>query len=242
MFLAMTEMAAAAKLSLAEATPTVFPGASKEADRLFTAGEAHELFQNSDIRCGEHSPGHHRMSLVQNEALVPVNRYGDSLENAQALQQEGATALFRLIQLYCARASEACREFANGTGLPIFANGYWTPAHAMGLPLLSSPVSYFLVQTTGTRNWVFFTPKAAHDNDEASINWVHEGASSLQAAPPATAAMHFTVTPGDVLVVPRGWGHYALPSTEESLHLCFAFFPEGTVPELVSQQYPVLPE
>ena len=69
----------------------------------------------------------------------------------------------------------------------------------------------FIVHTQGQKEWVLFEPTRAYP--------LHRQANQSKGKPPETEpCLKCTLTPGDVLYIPRGYWHYAVAATP-SIHL-----------------------
>eukprot|EP00948_MAST-09A_sp_MAST-9A-sp1_P003664 g3664.t1 len=93
------------------------------------------------------------------------------------------------------------------------SNLYVTPAASQGLAPHHDDIDAFIIQGDGQKEWFVYNPlhrgglplESSRDLDRASIG---------------KPVMHFTLSPGDVLYLPRGWVHEArTPKTCHSVHL-----------------------
>jgi ribosomal protein L16 Arg81 hydroxylase len=234
------DVASSVRLPFREAVPRVFGEVFQNSSDLFGLSDALGLFEDDRYRNGEFAPGHEMLSLVRDQALVPDSEYA-RIEDARRIREGGATVMFRSLHRRLPKPRALCQEFADLTGIPTFATGYWTPENNQGFPLHSDSDSVAVFQIAGKKTWPLFKPKATADvNDDESLSWVYEGKDSQLAAPLASADNVFTLTPGQVLLVPRGWAHYALTDGAESLHVSIGFLhPE--IGEKIHRQEPVWP-
>lgn len=72
-----------------------------------------------------------------------------------------------------------------------------------------------IIQTEGTKEWVLYEPVVRHATQTAYIPTVPE----LK----ATAAKTVTLTPGDVMILPRGFAHETRALSKSSTHLAIVF-------------------
>lgn len=232
------EMVAGIRQPFENAMPIVFRSAHPDPEALFSPEKARRLLEDDTVRCGEFSPGHEKLSLVANEALIPQEDLV-SYEETWRLQEKGATVLFRMAHRYHRPVHSECTKLANLLQQPVYANGYWT-TNGPELPLRSEDLTFVAVQTAGTKTWLIFPPRAESLNDREKLSWVHQGTPSIEAAPPETAKYRIITRSGDALLIPRGWPHYTL-AKDESLQISFVVISPETDKEIARQQQPVLP-
>jgi hypothetical protein len=235
----IAEMAGWAGQGFGTVTPRLFEGAMT-GEPVFTLAQAMKLYHQQSYRCGYFSPGHELVSVVLDHALVDESRYHNQAD-AHRLVQEGATVVYRLLQVRLTGVADTCQVLANATGLPAFAAGYLTPAGQQGYPVHADPDSIFCIQHAGSKLWAIYPPKAS-SIDDPDLGWICEDPEA--AAPPlAQAAYLFELSPGDVLFVPRGWGHYAVASGRDtpSLHISVGLLHPEIGSEKISEQHPVMP-
>ena len=96
--------------------------------------------------------------------------------------------------------------FHGGTKINIYAA--WRAVH--GLDLHRDNQEIFILQLDGRKRWLLY----GH-----SIDGVDKSALRSSSAPPEGAVLDQVVRPGDVLYIPRGCYHVAVPMNEPALHL-----------------------
>jgi ribosomal protein L16 Arg81 hydroxylase len=124
--------------------------------------------------------------------------------------RRGATLSFDAIdELHppLTRLSESFEAFFHGdTQINIYAA--WRAVH--GLDLHRDDQEVFILQVDGRKRWLLYG---------ACVDGVDRTELSGTAVPPAGALLDQILQPGDLLYIPRGCGHVAVPMNEPALHL-----------------------
>ena len=96
--------------------------------------------------------------------------------------------------------------FRGGTKINIYAG--WRALH--GLDLHRDNQEIFILQLDGRKRWLLYG---------FSIEGVDRSELASTSVPPAGAALDQVLQPGDLLYIPRGCYHVAVPMNEPTLHL-----------------------
>jgi hypothetical protein len=96
--------------------------------------------------------------------------------------------------------------FRGGTNINLYAG--WRSCH--GLDLHRDNQEIFIAQLDGRKRWLLY----GFTTDDVDRTDLRE-----QSTPPRGAAFDEILTPGDLLYIPRGCYHLALPLNEPTLHL-----------------------
>ena len=96
--------------------------------------------------------------------------------------------------------------FRGGTKINIYAG--WRALH--GLDLHRDNQEIFILQLDGRKRWLLYG---------FSIDGVDRTPLATSSVPPAGAELDVVVEPGDLLYIPRGCYHVAVPMNEPTLHL-----------------------
>lgn len=124
--------------------------------------------------------------------------------------REGATLSFDAIdevhEPLTALAESFEAFFRGGTKINIYAG--WRALH--GLDLHRDNQEIFILQLDGRKRWALYGP---------SIEHVDRSQLAETSVPPAGATLDHVLRPGDVLYIPRGCYHVAVPMNEPALHL-----------------------
>jgi ribosomal protein L16 Arg81 hydroxylase len=238
MFTDLSEVVAVARLPFGENVPRKFSG-------LFEVGttgfDPHALIEDDTFRCGRFSPNDRKVNFVRNQQLVPQDEYR-SAEDAWTLWHGGASMVFYGLQRYHAGVAQICQVIADALGLPVHANAYWTPAGNQGFPLHADPDSVIVIQKIGAKRWLIFSPKAASLEDADGLSWVHTDGRTREIAPPDQAAFLIDLRPGDVMWLPRGWGHYAIAADGgESFHVSLGILHPEINSDGIARLHPTYP-
>ncbi|MET8680023.1 cupin domain-containing protein [Streptomyces sp. NPDC004647] len=111
------------------------------------------------------------------------------------------------------------------SGYQVHVNAYLTPAGAQGLKYHYDPYVTLILQLSGRKTWPVHRPFVQNPVQEFEsfhlVGFTPEQRHYLANTPPVA---EFTLAPGDVLWLPRGWPHSPYTVGDEpSLHLTVAF-------------------
>ncbi|MFG2642984.1 JmjC domain-containing protein [Streptomyces sp. NPDC048370] len=136
----------------------------------------------------------------------------------------GGTISVRQLQTVKPSLSILRREIQEETGCLVHVNAYMTPTGAQGLKYHYDPYVTLIVQLSGRKTWPLHPPFVENPTTEHG-NFLERGFTLqerqyLATTPPAQT---FTLEPGDVFWLPRGYVHSPYTDGDEtSLHLTFA--------------------
>ena len=172
------------------------------ADDLLSIADVDHLITASALR----APA---FRLVRGGASLPLSSYtrtarvgsrdiADLVDPAAVarLFDEGATIVLQGLHRYWPAVTRLCRDLEAALTHPVQANAYLTPAGSQGLRVHADAHDVFALQSSGRKEWV-----------------VHAD------GPDAAATLQTTLSPGDVLYLPKGTAHAARTVAEPSLHL-----------------------
>ncbi|MCX4799659.1 cupin domain-containing protein [Streptomyces sp. NBC_01242] len=137
---------------------------------------------------------------------------------------EGGTISLRQLQTVKPSLARLQQEIHQETGCLVHVNAYMTPPHNQGLKYHYDPYVTLIVQLAGRKTWplhrpVFENPMKEHGNF-LYRGFTPEERYHLANTPPEQS---FTLEPGDVFWLPRGYVHSPYTEGDEtSLHLTFA--------------------
>jgi len=163
-----------------------------------------------------------RMQLI-NHGLVPQPSYTiDAVEFGERRRRlkkamfydqlrSGATLVLNRIESYEPQFKSLCTEVAQLAGLPTTSNAYlsFTGSGSFGKHWDTHDV--FAIQLIGRKRWQVFEPTwlLPLPQHTSSSFGPHTGALRIDTV----------LEPGDVLYIPRGWWHEAIPLELASFHL-----------------------
>ncbi|MFD7259287.1 JmjC domain-containing protein [Streptomyces sp. NPDC059874] len=180
-------------------------------------------------------------SLVDNECIAARNvvliKDGTVLERhvyidremprrgaVRAHLEDGGTISVRQLQTVKPSLSVLQREIQQETGCLVHVNAYMTPAGAQGLKYHYDPYVTLIVQLAGRKTWPLHPPFVENPVTEYG-NFLERGFTNEERHFLANTApeQSFTLEPGDVFWLPRGYVHSPYTEGDEtSLHLTFA--------------------
>ncbi|QTT76389.1 hypothetical protein J7W19_26105 [Streptomyces mobaraensis NBRC 13819 = DSM 40847] len=141
----------------------------------------------------------------------------DDLVDPQALtpyREQGATIILACLQLYSRQVAGLAQRLSDAMRCDVEAHAFHTPASTHGLAPHFDGEPGFLLQLEGSKHWTLHPPLT----DGLPIQGGHP---PIDWQPDETLTQRFTVEPGDLLYLPRGWVHYADTTEQHSLHITF---------------------
>jgi len=165
-----------------------------------------------------------RTLALFDRGLVPQSAYTrDGVELGQqrrrldklrfyALLRNGATLVLKRFEMHSVESQRLCAEVSRFAGLPTTSNAYlsYTGNGTFGKHWDTHDV--FAIQLFGRKRWQVFAPTFA-------LPLSHHTSESFPQTNIGVAQLDLVLEPGDVLYLPRGWWHQAIPLNEPSLHL-----------------------
>ena len=202
--------------------PMHIPGPSGRFASLLSWGALNEI-----LLC-HRQVDHLSLRIALNADIVPPAAYTHRSEERleeQCLQldvvklnhllREGASIVLNKVQELHAPVSALCRtmEWSLHTSVEACAFAGWHGVQ--GLPVHWDSEDVFVAQVEGTKHWTLREPAFKHPLA------MHR--DRLQ--PPESVYWEGDLQPGDLLYMPRGWWHCAVPNDQPSLHVSFAIRP-----------------
>lgn len=201
--------------------PTLFRRSPKDFERLLTIDEVNGLV---DAEC----LAARNVVLIKDGKVLERYTYIDGEMPrpgvVRAHLDDGGTISIRQLQTVKPSLSLLQREIQQETGCLAHVNAYMTPPDSQGLKYHYDPYVTLIVQLAGRKTWPLHPPIVPNPMKEYG-NFLGRGFTDderhyLANTPPSQS---FTLEPGDVFWLPRGYLHS--PHTvgdETSLHLTFA--------------------
>jgi ribosomal protein L16 Arg81 hydroxylase len=130
----------------------------------------------------------------------------------------GATLVINRLEDYDLAAKRLCAEIARFAGAQATGNAYmsFTGDGTFGRHWDTHDV--FAVQLRGRKRWNIYPPTLP-------LPLSYQTHDQMGHQCPALPSHELTVEEGDVLYVPRGWWHHAIPLNEASFHLSVGVYP-----------------
>jgi ribosomal protein L16 Arg81 hydroxylase len=126
--------------------------------------------------------------------------------------RSGATLIVNRFENFNGAARRLCAEVASFAGLQTMSNGYLSCGGRGTFGKHWDTHDVFAIQLLGRKRWQVFAPTFPLPLS----NQTSDRAASESVTHPM---LDCVLEPGDVLYVPRGWWHQALPLEEGSFHL-----------------------
>ncbi len=201
--------------------PTLFRRDPGTLARLWSMGELNALV---DAEC---LPARNVVLVKDGKVLERYAYIDGDMPRSGAIRDhldDGGTVSVRQLQTVKPSLSVLRREIQDETGCLVHVNAYLTPPGAQGLKYHYDPYVTLIVQLSGRKAWPLHPPFVANPTTEHG-NFLERGFTPkerhyLANTPPAQS---FTLEPGDVFWLPRGYVHSPYTVGDQpSLHLTFA--------------------
>ncbi|WP_274032565.1 JmjC domain-containing protein [Streptomyces sp. MMBL 11-1] len=202
-------------------TPRLYHHAADTFADLLTLDEVNELIDEECIAM-------RNLVLIKDGSLIERRLFGDGdLPYPGAVREHinnGGTISLRQLQELRPSISRLRREVQAATGCLVHANAYLTPPDSQGLKYHYDPYVTLIIQIAGRKAWPLHPPIVENPTKEhgnfLGRGFTHEERVYLANTPPAQT---FTLEPGDVFWLPRGYLHSPHTVGEEtSLHITLA--------------------
>ncbi|MET9588754.1 cupin domain-containing protein [Streptomyces sp. NPDC006539] len=139
-----------------------------------------------------------------------------------SLLASGATLQVNQLPRMWAPVARFCRRLSFETGLPVDSRLHLTPPSSWSFPYHYDGFSAFIVQLSGSKAWDLYSPEL---ENPVVRDGVRAGKEALDRFEQEDPTLSVTLSPGDVLWMPRGWFHKVSTDDQPSLHINFEFWP-----------------
>ncbi|UXU87886.1 cupin domain-containing protein [Burkholderia sp. S-53] len=139
--------------------------------------------------------------------------------------RNGTTLVFNRMELASYKVRLICKSISRFVGEHAVANGYIAFGEDESFGKHWDTHSVFAVQMMGRKRWLIYEPTHA-------LPLKHQRSTGKQSECPAEPYMDVTIETGDILYLPRGWWHTAIPLNEETFHLAVGVH-ESTVSDYI---------
>ena len=137
-------------------------------------------------------------------------------EAVRALMADGATYVMEAVQRVCPEIGQLSRHFEQQFHCPSPVNLYVTPPHTQGFRPHFDVQNVFVLQLHGTKCWRVYAPHIKRPLPSQAVDG---------AVPPGELLHEITLTPGDLLYIPRGFVHVAHTTSALSAHISLSLLP-----------------
>jgi uncharacterized RmlC-like cupin family protein len=186
------------------------------------------LFSLSDVDgllfSGRLRPGEYRIS-ESTEGIDLQYRDRGELDKSPPLAEfyrafnSGKSLVLHGLNLRWPPMAVVTRELERACACPVTTNVYLTPPSAKAYPLHYDSHDFFIFQLHGSKHWRIFEP----GNRAEPVRELLTLAETVLPAPegwmPGALRQELELEAGDLLYVPRGFGHEAVNQDKISLHL-----------------------
>ncbi|MGZ2743136.1 JmjC domain-containing protein [Burkholderia stagnalis] len=139
--------------------------------------------------------------------------------------RNGATLVFNRMELASYKVRLICKEISRFVGEHTVANGYIAFGEDESFGKHWDTHSVFAVQMAGRKRWLVYEPTHL-------LPLKHQRSTGKQSECPSEPYMDVIIEAGDILYLPRGWWHTAIPFNEETFHLAVGVH-EATVSDYI---------
>ena len=126
--------------------------------------------------------------------------------------RNGATAVMNRLEISSLAAQRLCQSVGRFAGHPTISNAYLSFGGSGTFGKHWDTHDVFAIQLLGTKRWQVFAPTWSNP---LSNQTSHRASGQVTTQP----VLDCELSPGDVLYLPRGWWHQAIPGKGPSFHL-----------------------
>ncbi|WP_321784016.1 JmjC domain-containing protein [Burkholderia pyrrocinia] len=139
--------------------------------------------------------------------------------------RNGTTLVFNRMELTSYKVRLICKWISRFIGEHTVANGYIAFGEDESFGKHWDTHSVFAVQMMGRKRWLIYEP--TH-----TLPLKHQRSTGKQSECPTKPYMDVIIEAGDILYLPRGWWHTAIPLKEETFHLAVGVH-ESTISDYI---------
>jgi ribosomal protein L16 Arg81 hydroxylase len=129
--------------------------------------------------------------------------------------RDGATLVLDRVDMYDPKVAALAACVSSELGEPTRINLYYSQPSRSGFERHYDTHDVFILQIAGCKSWEIFEP---------TVKFPLVGMDSHGLIPPEEPFTGFTLEPGDVLYIPRGYWHEATAQVRQSLHLTLGIY------------------
>ncbi|MEG3152773.1 cupin domain-containing protein [Sphingomonas sp. ZT3P38] len=179
------------------------------------------------LYAGRLRPGEYRLSQsgegvdLQFRGRDEMNKAPPVTEFYRAFEQGQAIVIHGLHKRLPAMAV-VTRELERALACPVTTNAYLSPPDGQAYPKHYDTHDFFIFQLHGTKRWRLFGPGNRVHPVRRMIELAERALPAADSWEAGPFIEEFDLGPGDLLYVPRGFGHEVVNREEISLHLTVA--------------------
>jgi ribosomal protein L16 Arg81 hydroxylase len=150
--------------------------------------------------------------------------------------QDGATLVLNKLQLHSPRIHDYCMTIAQFVGEKANANAYAAFGGDGSFGRHWDTHDVFVLQLIGRKHWRIYSPTFKQPQ-------AHQSSKDHKASCPQAPVLDTVLEAGDLLYIPRGWWHEALPiESEPTFHIAVGTYPLRVIDYLIWLCCSQLPE
>lgn len=139
----------------------------------------------------------------------------------QALYQNlstGSTLIIDRMEIFSARIKQYCDFLSRFTDQPVVANGYIAFGERESFGNHWDTHDVFAIQLIGRKRWKIYAPTYL-------LPMPDQTSQTHKQDCPSEPILDTYLNAGDILYIPRGWWHTAIPCNEETFHIAAGLHP-----------------
>jgi ribosomal protein L16 Arg81 hydroxylase len=132
--------------------------------------------------------------------------------------RSGSTLILDRLEVFSAKIKQYCDFFSRFTDQPVVANGYAAFGKKESFGRHWDTHDVFAVQLIGRKRWQVYAP--THE-----LPMPEQTSQAFKRDCPREPTLDIYLHSGDILYVPRGWWHTAIPDNDETFHIAVGVHP-----------------
>jgi ribosomal protein L16 Arg81 hydroxylase len=210
-------------------SPETLAGSYWDQAPMMTSGGGQavvERFDAAALKAAVRQPGIPASRVVVKGFLGPVDvvREDGVLDSEgvfQRVYEQDHALVLNGAHEYLESVANMAREFERDQGCLVRSNVYRTVAGTFAYPLHWDTHGLVVIQLSGSKKWDLYAPVY-----ERPVRGQIMGQVVSPEVDMSSPTQTVELQAGDVLYLPRGWGHRVITTGEESVHITFGFHPK----------------
>jgi cupin superfamily protein len=196
-----------------------------EVAKLLSVDEVDRMLVDNGLRYP--SFGMEKSSFIAPDHRVTKKRFrtesdvGDTADLVSLAhhQQEGYSLSLHNVQAFSGRLGEFCDRLGYELGSPVTVTSFLSPPNARALTHHHDTVDLFVCQVEGQKTFKLYSPVVTDALDHQRWSWSYVTDEDRNRLVEGSPEDEYTLAPGHVLWIPRGWIHEAYSGDSVSLHV-----------------------